>query len=515
MNKHKINKVVIFLLVLLISFSLSSCKKEESKENKSVVSTLLKNEYSGENSLIEIPFSQSNEIALKNEKEVSDNREEIIQSNETIILDSASAIIEEVEAISELTTSVVNEEDLVPLNFLEASEPFSRILTIDNITLDISIYDSYSIIFYPMTIKNDFIVSFIEYVLSLYPSLIESVTYTLNNGEAIFYYPEGFIGDDNWKESVVLEFNKLINDYISIDKENDYTTYSYILNDKDLTILLSNDDVVIENINSFSNDEINSLIELIVSNYPELSQLSYSIVNDKLVLNYPESIDIYSYITMISSLVNDEYTKYEESALNEVIEPSESINKSDDVVLNEETVVISGEIEDLQTVLLEEEVKEALIDSEEKKVEAPIEVVEPLTEKGRNVKKYELAISYSPDLILNKAVFDNHYATLRLFYSLSDNFKLGISTSYNFKNNILLSIIAKYYLNESIYAFVEGGNTFILNEALKPNYFVELGLGYDYKVSESFSLFAELGVKYSFNDYKIAPKVSIGGSILF
>lgn len=513
MNKHRISKIIIFLLICLLSISLSSCKKEESKENKSVVSTLLKNEYSGENSLIEIPLSQKDEISISNEKEVSDNKEEIILSNESIIVDDASAIIDEAEIILDLTTSVVNEEELVSVNLLTDSEPFSRILTIDNITLNISIYDSYSIILYPSTIKNDFILSFIEYVVSLYPYLINSVTYTLNNGEAVFNYPDGFIGDDNWKESVVLEFNKLIEDFINLEEEKEYTTHNYILNGKDLIILISKDELIIDNINNFSDDEINNIIDIIISNYPELAVLKYSIIDDKLVLNHPDNIDIYSYIDMISSLLNNDDAKEEEKALNAVAELSKTKEDNLDKALDVVDEIINNEVEIIQPLVDEvienDEVEEEIL------ALTPSKEVEPLTEKGRSIKKYELAISYSPDLTLNRTVFDNHYASLRLFYSLSDSFKLGMSTSYDFKNNLLLSVITKYYFNESIYAFVEGGNSFIFSEALKPNYFVQLGLGYDYKVSESFRLFAELGIKYTFNDYKISQKVSIGGSILF
>lgn len=509
MNKHIINKAAIFVLIILISFSLSSCKKEETKENKSVVSTLLKNEYSGKNSLIEIPLSEKDEV-INNKSLLSESiEEEEIVSNESNSVESSS--INESETIPNLDPSGLSEESLVPISFEIVSEPFTKTLSIDNIDLEISIYDSYSTILYPETIKNDFILSFIEYVLSIYPSLIDSVTYTLNNGEAVFNYPDGFIGDDSWKESVVLEFNKLIEDFIKNDKEKDYTTYKYILYGKDLTILISKEDVIIDNISTFNNDEINSIKDIIISNYPELSLLSYSIENDQLILSNTDSFDIYSYITKISSLINDDTNNQEEIIINEVKESMDIKEEAVDAILE----VINNEVEEIKPVVDETELKKEEVEEEIESLTTDIDYVEPLTEKGRSVKKYEIAFAYSPDLTLTPAVFENHYVNLRLFYSLSDNFKLGISTSYDLKNNLLLSIVAKYYLNKSIYAYFEGGNTFILNEALKPNYFVQLGLGYSYKVSDSFNLFAELGVKYNFNDYKISPKVSVGGSILF
>lgn len=512
MNKHRTNKAVVFLLILLISISLSSCKKEESKENKSVVSTLLKNEYNGENSLIEIPLSQNEEVLVSTEKESNINRDETVPTD-SFILDNTTNNIED-DSISALVPVTLNEEELVHVELEEEEEnkAFSRILSLYNTNIDISIYDSYSIVLYPDNIDNNYVISFIEYVLSIYPSLIDSVTYTLKNGEVLFNYPEGFIGDDSWKESVVLEFNKLLEEYINNKEEKDYTTYKYILYDKDLTILLSKDELLIENINTFSNEEINEIKDLILTNYPELSLLNYTIINNQLVVTYPETIDIYSYITTLSSIINNDEIKKEKIIVNEVIEHNIDEEKNEEKVIEEDIVTFVSDLESVKPVLDE---KESVSENIEEIVEAPTEKVEPITEKGRSVKKYELAISYSPDLTISSPIFTNHYANVRFLYSLSDNFKLGLSASYDFKNNLPLSIVAKYYLNETIYAYLEGGNTFILNEALKPNYFVQLGLGYDYKVSENINIFAELGLKYSFSDYKLTPKVSFGGSILF
>lgn len=501
MNKKRFRFVIYFLVICLIVSSLFSCKKKgEEINNSTIVSSLLED---SNNSSVKPVVSVNPPVVTSANNKTSDTsttpREEETRKEEASsvvspLKEDGNTITVTSTLIDKDTTheidSLKNENEDEEKKEEKSLEGYTANIDVYNYSFLASVYDSYATLDYSNNpLPDSYVYAFIIYLSHSYPSIAEKVSYSISNNVITFTYPEGFVGDDESKKEVVDDLTLLIKEYID-NLESESVSLSFSIFNKNVEIDATKTSATLVFSSPLSESELDSAISYALELIPELTNVDYTINSDgSIVIRYPElSISTLSkYKEKIISYLNSSATQT----------PTES------------------EKEEL-TVISEEAVLDITKDEESKK--SPIkEEVTPITETGKVVSSFSVGLTSSAIYDFKNDWFIPDFK-LRAFYTINDKLSVGIVTGYDMSGYIPLTLRAKYFVYDSFYLYGGLGYRFGFGDG-RENYsslLVEVGVGYEYKLSDKSIIFGEVGLEWAYKSRSIlTPNLTIGYSYSF
>lgn len=501
--KKKSSKVLfLFVVIVSVLILVSSCKKKnETVNNSTIVSNLLTSTDTQANSernpvvVVNPPVVESTTKAeVTNSQEVKAEETNTSSSSlaNTEIKVEATLVENKTEDVKAEVTQ--NEEAPKTEEVSSNTAVFSERVNVGDVSFLITIDDDKATVDYtPYTFADSDVIGFIEYLAENYPAIAESVSYYKEGSVVTFTYPNGYIGDDNYKKDVVSSFIILLNEYIrnSLDST---VSFTFSLNGKNVDVSLAQSRAIIKSSPLLSESEIDSYANILLSAIPELKDASY-LINDKgeVVITYHE----------VSFEKLNEYKSEIENLINS------------NIALPVEKEIETVSIEEVKQENKSEEVKEQLVEPS-KSEDTSTSLTEPVTEKGSFIKNFNVGLSASVryDYKNNWIIPDFKF---RAFYSISPKFALGLVTGYDMSGYIPVTVRAKYNFYDNFYLYGGVGYRFGLGvRSENSSIIIEAGIGYEYSFNEHFSMFGEIGVEYAPKSRSIlTPGVTVGGSYKF
>ena len=256
--------------------------------------------------------------------------------------------------------------------------------------------------------------------------------------------------------------------------------------------------------------DVAAVAEMITAQYPaEASLLTYSLDGDVLTVYYPEQTEEF----LVAAV---DVVRAQAMVLIDKIDAAKA-------------TVVKAEAEETEVeapVAAVEETKPAEtapVAAEETKVPAPVApVVAPaVDEKAAKAKNFSISLAATPKFNLS-GKWDKPFVAgfgLRADYSFGA-FAVGLKGQFDLSSYVQAALYAKYAFvsNEKfdVYFLVGGGATFGLgNNAGTFSGLAEAGLGFEYKITDMFSIFAEGGVQYSFKNPGLEAGATVGAKIKF
>ena len=143
---------------------------------------------------------------------------------------------------------------------------------------------------------------------------------------------------------------------------------------------------------------------------------------------------------------------------------------------------------------------------------------EPLTQTEKTLTKFSVALA--PRASLDFSHKDSPIALgfdIRGEYKFNDIFSIGASIGYDAKGYIPLSLYGKYYFMKEygLYSVAKVGAAIGLQDN-PTDFTVGIGIGYEYNVLDNLTVFAEVGGTVHLGDNtRIVPGLTIGGRYTF
>lgn len=145
-------------------------------------------------------------------------------------------------------------------------------------------------------------------------------------------------------------------------------------------------------------------------------------------------------------------------------------------------------------------------------------VVEPVTEKGKRAKKFSVSASF-------QNTYDTRYsyvpsAFVRVDWAVRENFHVGTLSGYDWSGYVPFGVSARYYTHTVPELYIEGTFGWNIGVGERMNsgqYFTVFSIGYEFKLNDTFSLFAgaDFSCIWKNSQRSLRYGISVGSRVRF
>ncbi len=264
--------------------------------------------------------------------------------------------------------------------------------------------------------------------------------------------------------------------------------------------------------------DVAAVAEMVTAAYPaEASLLTYALDGDVLTVYYPEQNEDF-----LAAAVD--VVRAEAMALIDSIEQAKApVVKAEAEEAKVEAPVETAPVAAVEETKAEETAVAAVEETKaEEAVPAPVApVVAPVVaEKAEKAKNFSVSLAATPKFNLS-GKWDSPFVAgfgIRADYSFGA-FAVGLKGQFDLSSYAQAAVYGKYAFvsNEKfdVYFLLGGGATFGLGANKGISGLVEAGLGFEYKIADSFSVFGEAAGQWSISNPGIEVGATVGAKIKF
>ena len=403
---------------------------------------------------------------------------------------------------------------------------YAETLTYRGVTSSVVVDKTYASFTIPAGMDKDDIEAVAELVNYLYPAEASLLTYSIDGDTLTVTYPEQR-GEFLLSALTVLreEAVALIDDILAYEETavaeapavEKGAVYEDTLYYKNVTskVAVYNTYAVLTLPEGTGASDVKAVADMIAAEYKEAALVTYTLDGNTLTLSYPEQSD--AFLLGAVKVLRAEAVAYIDSLDKTVVKaeaPVEAPAVAETVTVPAETVVAAAEAEATAPAPLETPA-------------APVEAVSPVSapvvaEKEKAFKGFSIAATATPKYNIKHSDYGwaNGFVAgfgLRAEAELGSSFALGLKGQYDLTSYAMAGAYVRWTFASldkfDFYALVGGGVTFGIG-ANKGQVaaLVEAGLGVDYRLTENFSIFAEVTGQWTINK---KPGIEVGGTVGF
>ncbi len=502
-------------------------------EEVSAVASLINAEFPNEASLV--TYVLDGETLVLTYPEQSDDfllsALDVLRKEAMALLDSSSADAEEEYVRVEEVAFASAEENSAE------SHVYADTLTYGGLSTTLVVDSTMATLTLPEGFDTEDVASVAALISSEYPREASLVTYALDGETLVLTYPEQSdefllaVVDTLRKEAVALldeaasenveEETDIVGfevETVSTDEEGYSFAVAFSCNGYSSSITVTSTEATLTIPECVSEDDIARVAGLVAETYPEeAALLTYIIDGDTLTISYPEQTAEYL-AAALTSIKKDAEKLLDMYPITEKEAPLESAVAA----VAEEIVRTEVSVETPETAETESEetvpavVAEPVSSQPAEEKEAP--VAAPVVEKAEKAKNFSVAITgnamYAPSFKSIKGWNPLNAGTAVRFEGKLGSFAVGLRGQFDFSQFVKAGCYVRWTFASvnsfDFYALAGFGGIFSLKAEnnIAHGFYAEAGLGIDWKLSDSFSIFAE-GV----GEWSSSLKWEVGGTL--
>ena len=480
------------------------------------------------------------------------------EQSSQFLLSAVEALREEAMALLDSYTTEVVEEEAVAVKDVtmepavtetEEIHVYADTLTYGGLSTTLIVDSTRATVTLPEGITADDVASVAELISNEYPSEASLVTYEIEGDTLVLRYPEQSddfllaVVDTLRTEAIALldeaareseeesESVEFAIEAVSTGEEGFSFAVAFSYNGYSSSITVTSTEATLTIPEGVSEEDIAAVAELVAESYPaEASLLTYSIGGDTLTVCYPEETAEYlasvlTYLEKDAEALLDMYPlSVEEAPLETAVAAMKEEEKVGAPAQTAPTAVETKTEETVPAVVTETipvAVAEAKTPETVPAAVAPV-VAPAVDEKAEKVKRFSIAVlgtaKYSPE-VKSSSLFEypvNPSAALRAEVKFG-TLAVGLKGQYDFARFVETGAYLRWTFASAgsfdFYALL-GGGAVIKTAEKNFGYYGEAGLGIDWRLSDSFSIFAE-GVGEWSSSFKLEGGASLGMKVSF